>query len=371
MTIETLSLQALKQALNLRDLSNPAEGPHAMQLLTDNIIAALERHWQCPATIYRESPVVSIEDNYDRIGYPPDGASRDSRYTRYVCQTALLRTMASAMIPRAMQSVRNQINPNHLLAAVGLCYRRDCIDRSHTGEPHQLDLWYLTEGKPMTTDDLKEMIRIVLTTVNPDIRYRLEPRKHPYTLEGCQVDALWNGQWLEVLECGLAHPKVIKENTGRDDLTGLAMGPGLDRLLMVAKNIPDIRLLRSTDKRIQDQMLDLSVYKEVSGMPSVNRDLSIVVDNETDTEILGDRVKEALGAKADMIEAIKILSETPYDKLPPAAIERLGMCEGQKNILIRIVLRALDRSLTHEECNEYRNLIYSAVHKGTVMMMAS
>jgi tRNA synthetases class II core domain (F) len=40
--------------------------------------------------------------------------------------------------------------------------------------------------------------------------------------------------------------------------SGLALGMGLDRLLMLVKHIPDIRLLRSVDPRIAGQMLDLA-----------------------------------------------------------------------------------------------------------------
>ncbi len=59
-----------------------------MQSLLAAIYAAL------PAPVHedRASPVVAIADNYDRLGYPPDGAARDARYTRYVCATAMLRT---------------------------------------------------------------------------------------------------------------------------------------------------------------------------------------------------------------------------------------------------------------------------------------
>ena len=87
--------------------------------------------------------------------------------------------------------------------------------------------------------------------------------------------------------------------------TGLAIGLGLDRLLMLRKGIPDIRLLRATDPRIAWQMLDLAPYRPVSLMPPVCRDLSIVVDTAADTlaEDLGDEVRGALGDRAELVEA--------------------------------------------------------------------
>jgi phenylalanyl-tRNA synthetase alpha chain len=92
-------------------------------------------------------------------------------------------------------------------------------------------------------------------------------------------------------------------------------------------------------------------------MPPVSRDLSLALDAGTSDEDLGDRVREALGEKADIVELVRILSETPYDALPEAARQRLGIRPGQKNVLLRVVLRALDRSLTHEECNRHRDAI--------------
>ncbi len=129
--------------------------------------------------------------------------------------------------------------------------------------------------------------------------------------------------------------------------TGLAMGLGLDRLLMLRKRIPDIRLLRAVDPRIALQMQDLAPYREVSAMPPVRRDLSIVVDEPIDPEVLGDRVRDALGDRAELVEAVELIAHTPYGDLPPAAIARLGIAPGQLNALVRVTLRALDRTLEH------------------------
>ena len=43
-----------------------------------------------------------MEENYDRLHYPPEGAARDARYTRYLNDAVILRTQTSAMIPSAL-----------------------------------------------------------------------------------------------------------------------------------------------------------------------------------------------------------------------------------------------------------------------------
>jgi phenylalanyl-tRNA synthetase alpha chain len=98
-----LGLEAVRRALNLRDLTNPEDGPHGLQIIVHDILEQLRSKWACEVKLHRECPIVSIEDNYDRLHYPRDGAARDARYTRYVCATALLRTMTSAAIPKAMR----------------------------------------------------------------------------------------------------------------------------------------------------------------------------------------------------------------------------------------------------------------------------
>jgi phenylalanyl-tRNA synthetase alpha chain len=75
------------------------------------------------------------------------------------------------------------------------------------------------------------------------------------------------------------------------------MGVGLDRLIMLIKQIDDIRLLRSSDPRIARQMLTLARYEAVSNQPATNRDLSICV-GDPDMELLGDRIRNVLGERS-------------------------------------------------------------------------
>jgi phenylalanyl-tRNA synthetase alpha chain len=320
----------------------------------------------------RLHPVVSLADNYDALHYPADGAARDARYTRYVSPTQVLRTQASALIPPTLRALAGASPPEVLLVAPGLVWRRDVIDRLHVGEPHQVDLWRIrTRGPLLGASDLAAMIASVAKAVVPGLSVQVTPAEHPYTLEGRQIDAKVAGQWVEIGECGLALPALLAEAGLSEGSSGLAMGLGLDRLVMIRKGLDDIRLLRATDPRISAQMLDLAPWRPVSNRPPIRRDLSIAVPVETVAEELGDRVRDALGARATDVEAVEVLSETPGEALPAVARERLGMLECQKNVLLRVVLRAHDRNLTHAEANELRDAIYAALHQGTVWAWAS
>ena len=47
------------------------------------------------------------------------------------------------MVPNAMQRNVDNMPGDVLIALPGLTYRRDCVDRIHSAEPHHLDLWRL------------------------------------------------------------------------------------------------------------------------------------------------------------------------------------------------------------------------------------
>jgi phenylalanyl-tRNA synthetase alpha chain len=112
-------------------------------------------------------------------------------------------------------------------------------------------------------------------------------------------------------------------------------------------------------------MADLAPYRPVSAMPAIRRDLSVAMAEEADDETLGDRLRDALGADADCVEDVTILSSTPCEDLPAAAAARLGARPGQRNLLVRVVLRHLERSLTDDQANSLRDRIYAAIHQGS------
>ena len=84
--------------------------------------------------------------NYDRLGYPAEAITRDTRYTRYVDPGHMLRSHSSAMIPPALRRLSRQPDGDVLLACPGIVYRRDAIDWQHTGTPHQRNGGLMTTG---------------------------------------------------------------------------------------------------------------------------------------------------------------------------------------------------------------------------------
>ena len=63
-----------------------------------------------------------------------------------------------------------------------------------------------------------------------------------------------DGKWLEILGCGMVHPKVL-ENLDLDSeaYTGYAFGMGVERLAMLKYDIKDIRLFYENDLNFLSQ----------------------------------------------------------------------------------------------------------------------
>jgi phenylalanyl-tRNA synthetase alpha chain len=179
---------------------------------------------------------VPVADNYDRLGCPAAAISREARYTRYVADGLMLRSHSTAMVPPALREVAAAPVDDVLLVCPGIVYHRDAIDWQHPGTPHQLDLWRVTR-RAMTGSDMDEMIAALLGALAPGRSVRQHQRTHPYTMSGRQMDVRHDARWVEVAECGLAHPGVLAA-AGLPGLTGLALGMGLDRVLSWPSGYP-------------------------------------------------------------------------------------------------------------------------------------
>ncbi len=386
---QALTVDALAADLAVRDLSDPAQGPHAVQAIVDAVLSAAAGLWpDADLVVHRGDRIVDVADNYDRLGYSPAAATRDSRYTRYVDSGRMLRSQTSALIPGALRALRSA---DALIACPGVVYRRDSIDRLHTGTPHQLDLWRIGPRQPREESsaprsqpsasaapllpqpsdpaaplqrlrtvygraELMDLVAAIVGAALPGLPWRTTAATHPYTTDGLEIEALVGGVWVEIGECGVAAPHVIGPHR-----SGLAVGLGLDRLVMLRKGIDDIRLLRSTDPRVQAQMTDLEPYRPVSTQPAARRDLSVALPTGVTAEDLGDRVRELLGPDAHLVEEVAIVSVTPPSQLPAESRARLAIRDDEVNVLLRVVLRDLHAALPKQTANALRDRLYDGL----------
>lgn len=342
------------------------DNQHAIGILVRDIYSTLEKHYRISPEIQRGNRVVSIEDNYYALGYSQSETTLSNVYTRYINDSTLLRTQMSSTIPNLLKNYSHSHCEKEVLwMCPGIVYRRDVRDKTHVSEPHQLDIWYL-QKKLCVREDLLDLVSLIIGIIEKHtqqkIKWRYNETTHHYTDNGIEVEIYYQNRWLEILECGLIGRKLLS-NYHLEGYSGLALGLGLERLVMLIKDIDDIRILLSQDEKILMQLKDLKKYKKVSNQPATKRDLSLAVRQELTIEALTENILSKV--EDTDIEEIILLSETSYQDLPLVARERLGIKKGQKNMLIRIILRNLTQTISSEKANNLYTTIYEMNHQGS------
>ncbi|PLK58722.1 phenylalanine--tRNA ligase subunit alpha, partial [Candidatus Palibaumannia cicadellinicola] len=193
-----------------------------------------------------------IEDsyyNFDALNIPINHPSRSDHDTFWINSTYLLRTQTSSIQIRAMQAYEPPIR----LIASGRVYRND-YDQTHTPMFHQME--GLIIDKDINFSHLKSTIHQFLQHFfDEDVKVRFRPSYFPFTEPAAEVDIMDNNDnWLEVLGCGIVHPKIL-HNVGinSDYYSGFAFGIGIERMAMLRYSITDLRLFFENDLRFLKQ----------------------------------------------------------------------------------------------------------------------
>lgn len=198
---------------------------------------------------------------FDQLNTPIDHPARDLQDTFYINENVVLRSQTSSVQIRVME---NQKTPIKIICP-GAVYRADSVDPTHSPVFHQIE--GLVVDKGITMSDLKGTLETFAKKClgeNTQIRFR--PHHFPYTEPSAEVDVSCfvckgkgcrvckNEGWIELLGCGMVHPKVL-ENCGIDPnvYSGFAFGFGAERIAMAKYGIDDMRLLFENDVRFLKQ----------------------------------------------------------------------------------------------------------------------
>ena len=123
---------------------------------------------------------------------------------------------------------------------------------THTPMFHQI------EGMVIDKDiNMGHLKYVLIETIKsffqqPNIEIRFRPSFFPFTEPSAEVDIKFKGsdKWLEVLGCGMVHPKVLKNcKIDPDVYQGFAFGMGLERFAMLKYGIKDLRQFFEGDVR--------------------------------------------------------------------------------------------------------------------------
>ena len=204
-----------------------------------------------------------IEDdyhNFEALNIPSHHPARAMHDTFYFDASTLLRTHTSPVQVRVME----QGGAPYRIICPGRVYRCDS-DLTHTPMFHQVE--GLLVDTNISFADLKGMLAIFLRDFfEKELDVRFRPSYFPFTEPSAEVDiqcVMCNGKgcrvckhtgWLEVLGCGMVHPKVF-EHVGVDTekFTGFAFGMGVERLTMLRYGVNDLRLFFENDLKFLRQ----------------------------------------------------------------------------------------------------------------------
>ncbi|HEX3769328.1 MAG TPA: phenylalanine--tRNA ligase subunit alpha [Polyangiaceae bacterium] len=268
------------------DLTLPARVPaalghaHPISIVRDEIVDVLVSL----GFAVHDGPEVELEENnFGRLGYPPDHPATDMQDTFWVDVRAkgaaaskgapegqglaptLLRSHTSNIQVRAMLGHE----PPMAFIAPGTVYRRD-DDATHSPMFHQIECFLIDRNVSMAhlKGVLAEFAERFFGAGTP---IRMRPSYFPFVEPGAEVDVgcpfckrvdgtragcsvCKRTGWIEILGCGMIHPAVF-ESCGVDpeQWTGFAFGLGLERVAVIRYGIPDMRLLFENDPRFLAQ----------------------------------------------------------------------------------------------------------------------
>ena len=205
-----------------------------------------------------------IEDdfhNFTALNIPPEHPARQEHDTFYLPggpdgERKVLRTHTSPVQIRTMQATEPPIR----IVVPGRTFRADS-DATHSPMFHQVEGLVIDETTHMghLKGTLVEFCRAIFGVDDLPVRFR--PSYFPFTEPSAEVDIGCSraggklrigagGDWLEILGCGMVHPKVL-ENCGIDSTRyqGYAFGMGVERIAMLKYGIPDLRTFFESDLR--------------------------------------------------------------------------------------------------------------------------
>lgn len=206
--------------------------------------------------------------NFESLNVLPHHPARDMQDTFYIDAKnkagdydMLMRTQTSNVQVRAMRQYGAPLKA----IIPGRVFRSESTDARHEHTFYQLE--GLLIAKEVNFGQLRSLMELVGQKLyGADTKLRMRPKFFPFVEPGANGEYtcfLCHGQgckvckgsgWLEIVGCGLIHPKVLLAGgINPNEYSGLAFGFGLNRLAMLKYGITDGRLFLNGDKRFLDQ----------------------------------------------------------------------------------------------------------------------
>ena len=184
------------------------------------------------------------------------------------------------------------------------------------------------------------------------LRVRWVEAYFPFTSPSWELEVFWQGDWLEILGCGVTKQELYI-NAGVPHKLGWAFGIGLERVAMLLYSVPDIRLFWSKDPRFLEQfstMDAISRFVPFSKYPPCYKDVSFWLRSSSSSTGGGirsnaqdfhenDVMEIVRDVGGDLVEDVKLIDDFTHP------------VSGRKSLCYRINYRSLERTLRNEEAD--------------------
>uniref|UniRef100_H2ZQD5 Phenylalanine--tRNA ligase, mitochondrial n=1 Tax=Ciona savignyi TaxID=51511 RepID=H2ZQD5_CIOSA len=343
------------------------------------------------------SPVVTVKQNFDSLLTPKDHVSRNRSENYYINKNTVLRAHTSA---HEHELIRSGLSA---FLMVGDVYRRDTIDATHFPVFHQLEgvrlfnsqqvkkrnyLFQLFSKCEGNTADLtlfengqetadKQMCHTLETSkllefnlkqtiedftslmfktklpplnLNTDVECKWVEAYFPFTHPSFELEIKYNGEWIEMLGCGILKQQILNE-AGACDQVAWAFGLGLERLSMKLFDIPDIRYMWTTDDSFLSQFKNHEDFKSIqfkpilSKQPAVANDIAFWIPNDYAMNDFYDLVRSV---DDGLVQTVTLVDTFVHSE------------SGKQSHCYRIYYRHTSRALTQAEVNNLHNRIKDA-----------
>ncbi|RYP76083.1 hypothetical protein DL771_001907 [Monosporascus sp. 5C6A] len=375
------------------------------------------------------NPVVSTHQNFDSLGFPKDHPGRAKSDTYYINADTLLRTHTSA---HQGDTFRANLSDGYLISAdvyrrdeidrshYPIFHQMEGARSWDRAKAPNGDvaawIWSDTEKLPnhnievqdpnppfhedrnplqaahhspaeaeAVAAHLKKSLELMVVEIfsragaaarkaDPDfvdepLQVRWVEAYFPFTSPSWELEVYYNGDWLEVLGCGVVKQDLYI-NAGVPDQLGWAFGLGLDRIAMLLFQIPDIRLFWSQDERflrqfegVSDDLDALRRFKPFSRYPGCPKDVSFWLGSTTSAAGGGgsapgpqdfhenDVMEIVRSVAGDAVEDVRLVDAFTHPKT------------GRRSMCYRVMYRSLERTLTHAESNELHDRVCRSLVK--------
>ena len=248
---------------------------------------------------------------------------------------------------------------------------RNPLQEEYSVEETEAIAAHLKRSLELVVAEIFSRAKIAAIAANPDyadeqLRVRWIEAYFPFTSPSWELEIFWQGDWLEVLGCGVVKYDVLA-NADVPSQRGWAFGLGLERIAMLLFEIPDIRLFWSKDERflgqfrgLSDKLTGLKRFVPFSKYPACYKDVAFWLRSSSSSAGGGGKANGQDFHENDVMEIVRDIGGDVVEDVTKMD-EFTHPTSGRRSVSYRINYRSLERTLTNKEANGFHDQVRNAL----------